>query len=416
MRNGSHGQQPTGTTRRKRRRSTRLNVVTAVVLGIAIVATVSTVSVIHSSVESASRYIISGIGLYYSYPYVGRHGGDGDRSIDNDGSSIKNTRHRVYCMVPTMDSDSEKAKWTAILETWGRHCDVLRFFVDGDEQGAWYYWNATVRAAPSSSSLGDNDDNEKATHVRAKVIQIKTLRPRLCVSRDADKAKAKPCRNIWEKVWRTWQYVDEHDADEADWYVKVDTDTFFFPQNLRDYVASMRYQPSDPYYFGHQLRHAGPMIAGSSSAFSREALRRLAASTGSNATDKRCADGHGVEEPFVGGCLYSKGVVPRDAFDERGREKFMVLTLGEHLTIVPSKDIRLVKKYYEWYFGFGNPQTNWGKDCCSDRPIALHRIQPDQMRAMYSLFTQQGNHSDDRGKFMDVEREYLSTVKSGFSI
>ena len=55
-------------------------------------------------------------------------------------------RSRVYCMVPTLEEAEQREYWKVILETWGRHCDVTRFFVDGDKEGQYYYFNTTVTA------------------------------------------------------------------------------------------------------------------------------------------------------------------------------------------------------------------------------------------------------------------------------
>ena len=39
----------------------------------------------------------------------------------------------------------------------------------------------------------------------------------------------KPCKHIWEKVWRSWIWVNEHEINSADFFLKVDSDTFLFP-------------------------------------------------------------------------------------------------------------------------------------------------------------------------------------------
>ena len=326
-------------------------------------------------------------------------------------------RPRVYCMVPTLEEAEQKEYWKVILETWGRHCDVIRFFVDGDMEGQYYYFNATV-TAPAITN-----DETKQTILRAKVVQINTRRTNIC--------DGKPCRHLWEKIWRCWQYVDRHDGDKADWFVKVDTDTFFFPENLRRYVTRMNLDPSQQHFFGHRLRHLRPTytIAGSSSVFSRGTLRVFSNSTGVGVDDQDCRDSDAeLEEPNVGACLRNKGVEARDAFDQDGKEQFMIFQPMHHLQIYPPKDGKPGKNWpndteHDWFLGHGNPQTNWGKDYPSESPIAFHAFKGkggrEKMMALYYLFTNQtaGNQGnvyryDEESK----ERDYFMSLDSGFPL
>merc|ERR1719334_710225 len=34
-------------------------------------------------------------------------------------------------------------------------------------------------------------------------------------------------RNIWDKVWKMWWHIFVHHIDDAEWFLKVDDDTFF---------------------------------------------------------------------------------------------------------------------------------------------------------------------------------------------
>ena len=325
-------------------------------------------------------------------------------------------RPRVYCMVPTLEEAEQKEYWKVILETWGHHCDVIRFFVDGDKEGQYYYFNATVTAPEIMTK-------KKQTALQAKVVQINTRRTNNC--------DGKPCRHLWEKIWRCWQFVDRHDGDKADWFVKVDTDTFFFPENLRRYVTRMKFDPSQQHFFGHRLRHLRPTytIAGSSSVFSRATLRLLSNSTGVDVADRDCRDSAAeLEEPIVGACLRNNGVEARDAFDEDGKEQFMIFQPMHHLQIYPPKDGKPGKnwpnstdKENDWFLGHGNPQTNWGKDYPSESPIAFHAFKGPagrvKMKALYSLFTDpRAGNQGDVYKYDEEskERDYFMSLDSGF--
>merc|ERR1719491_1780953 len=85
-----------------------------------------------------------------------------------------------------------------------------------------------------------------------------------------EKKKVANCRNIFEKIWRAWVYVVQgtggshvggsdndgaRDADKAEWFVKVDSDTFLFPENVGQYVTSRNWKHDEQHYFGHVLNH-----------------------------------------------------------------------------------------------------------------------------------------------------------------
>ena len=64
---------------------------------------------------------------------------------------------------------------------------------------------------------------------------------------------ARPCRHIWEKVWRMLVWTADNEAHLGDWFCKVDEDTYILPENLKAFVAMMGWDPRDNYYFGHKL-------------------------------------------------------------------------------------------------------------------------------------------------------------------
>ena len=60
-------------------------------------------------------------------------------------------------------------------------------------------------------------------------------------------------RNIWEKSWKTWYHTGKHHIDEAEWFLKIDDDTFFSPVNFKGFARY--FNPNKPYYMGHTLMH-----------------------------------------------------------------------------------------------------------------------------------------------------------------
>ena len=67
------------------------------------------------------------------------------------------------------------------------------------------------------------------------------------------------------------------ELDKADWFTKIDADTYLFADNFKHYVAEKNWLPSEHHYFGHVLMHrtdkirdAGvTIVAGAAVFFSR---------------------------------------------------------------------------------------------------------------------------------------------------
>ena len=116
-------------------------------------------------------------------------------AADGPGPPRAGAPPRLYCMVPSLWSPSKQLRWDEIADTWGRRCDVLRFFIDADP------------------------DAPVARSTRYEVVQIKMTRvhdPTCTNPRDKFK-----CRHIWEKMWRSWVWVSENEIGMADYFVKV---------------------------------------------------------------------------------------------------------------------------------------------------------------------------------------------------
>ena len=87
-------------------------------------------------------------------------------------------------------------------------------------------------------------------------------------------------RNIWDKVWRMWTHVFVHHIDDAEWFLKIDDDTFFSPIQFGGMVQYLN-PDNASYYLGHTLLHEWDrrniiFNAGACYAISRGVLRKLA--------------------------------------------------------------------------------------------------------------------------------------------
>lgn len=282
---------------------------------------------------------------------------------------------RIYCAMPVRWVSSEHRKLDAVLETWASSCDVHKLFVPLSDRPPKQYVSPNGR--------------------RVEIVALSLTYPTDC--------GGKSCRNIYDVMWHVWAHVYEHERNSADWFMKTDTDSFVWPSNLRKLIRKRGWKPSHPHYFGHVLRHANPsslagslMVAGSSSVFSAETLRRFATSLHTD----QCKNRPHVEEPPIGNCLYSLGVNAKDAFDEEGRESFMILPIGRHLNASKAE-------LPHWYIA-NIPQTHWGEDCCSYSPIAFHFIRPHQMRDIYHFLVTRKKSFPSY--LNDMELQYLKKV------
>ena len=140
-------------------------------------------------------------------------------------------------------------------------------------------------------------------------------------------------------------YVEENHLDQAEWFCKVDYDTFFFPDNVKYFVRHKGWDPYDEYhYFGHLIKHRQPhrldMIAGATACWSRKTLRDIAdvyrampegATTGER---ERCEDrAQATEEATTSLCLKQfLNVSAYPARDDELRECVTVAKFRDQLT------------------------------------------------------------------------------------
>ena len=225
-------------------------------------------------------------------------------------------------MVPGVWTPKFEARVREIDRTWGSRCDTLRYFVD-----------------PTHSRLPSN------------VVNVSTMRR---VPGEPMCPDNKPCRHIWEKVWRSWLWVAEHELHLADWFAKVDDDTFLFPENFRWFVQHRRLDPGATHYFGQKLFHTPkPIVSGVATFFSRATIRALgelyrkiprnpvAHGAKGHRAGYKCEDRAGAtEEISTAICLHSIGITATAIYDDERRE----------LVLIDSPDNMLLWKKLKWWY------------------------------------------------------------------
>ena len=291
-----------------------------------------------------------------------------------EGTAAHNN-NRLYCMVPFIWSSKYVHSYHAIIKTWGQRCDVIKFFVDpiiGDKETGFH----DMRTNSSTYTL-PND-----------VIVVHDMKRPWNVCLDYKEGN---CRNIWEKIWRSWIWVDDHgDTNTADWFVKIDADSYLFPENMKRYIIDKKWSADDHHYFGHKLKHKDgtgfpPLIAGAAVFMSRATVKAAASifrkfdSEKSDAWGARCQDEHtDQEEPITAVCLKNHFDIDAvETLDDAGQELVIV---GE------IEDVLLWNRTEqgEWWYWQNKPKIHpiTGKDnmhhCCGTLPIAFHGYKDSQ--------------------------------------
>ena len=286
--------------------------------------------------------------------------------------------HRVWCGVPSMWPTHEK-RMRAIARTWGPLCDHLVFFIDTTttlpptpvkrlQQVANQSGNAkhSGKGRPPKANPKLSTRN-KPSHIEGfSVVVLNTTFPQ------NDKA-----RNIWEKSWKMWRYLGQEKLDEADWFLKIDDDTFFSAINFKGFVRYLN--PEQPYYLGHTLMHLWKsrnivFNAGSCYALSRASLRVLTPVFSSSRflrpkrVDSRavslCIHRRGqFEDPSLGACLHMFGIEPLDTTTAQHRDRFSPLNEVGMFTL---------RKGDWWYFRHKPKEQALGPRAAATYPIAFH--------------------------------------------
>jgi len=267
----------------------------------------------------------------------------------------------LMCAVPAVWNEGSEDLFDAIMETWASRCDRLRFFID-----------------PTDAKIPS----------RFPVIQlamVRKLNERVCKD-------GKPCRHIWEKVWRMWLWVARHDIQHVHWFAKIDTDSYVFVNHFKEYIDEQGMRSDDAHYFGHKLYYQTPhYISGVATFYSREAIRRLAPQLAAMPREYgaredfqhgRCVDRDGATEERTSSlCLREVGIYAEDTVTDEGQERILLWRPQAHLE---KKRLNTSKGWY-WR---NKPSIKTDKECCSDKPIAFHPYKsPKELRKLHAQVT-----------------------------
>ncbi len=144
---------------------------------------------------------------------------------------------------------------------------------------------------------------------------------------------------LWVKTRRSLEYLYANYANQADWFLKVDDDTYVVMENLRYFLADK--DPSEPIYFGRRLQSGintdGYMSGGAGYVISKRGLAQVITKGFPNhpavCPSEEFVDSHpGIaEDRVLGICMQTAGVNAGDSRDAAGRERFHPLEAWELL-------------------------------------------------------------------------------------
>mmetsp|Transcript_30010 Transcript_30010/g.62727 ORF Transcript_30010/g.62727 Transcript_30010/m.62727 type:complete len:462 (+) Transcript_30010:73-1458(+) len=338
-------------------------------------------------------------------------------------NDAKYAKDRVYCMVPYVWN---QVFYDVIMKTWGKRCDVINFITDsvvkvgGEMHGDLVIKGDDISKDPNGYKLhtelppGSFPDN---------VHFINMTRP-WTGCKDKKTGKPKICRHIWEKMWQSWIYVGDNRLDQAEWFCKVDYDTYFFPENLQHYVRDIKnWDPiNEHHYFGALLYHQNNVrhsfVAGAAACWSRKTLAGIVdvyknMPKGYQGRYRgRCEDRPEASEEISTSLCLKEGlnVTAEAMVDDEMRE---------YVTLDPYHNVLTWNrtKQGEWWFWLNKP-ANAGQmeNCCAIRPMGMHKYKNKwQIEMLEEQFYGPTNNKEIT-KLNERTRRYVDKVRGAMEI
>jgi hypothetical protein len=345
---------------------------------------------------------------------------------------------RVYCMIPFIWNPKI---YHAIMSTWGQRCDTIHFLTDAMVGGELHGDHISFDTDNNYSNNNNNDGGEGTQPYwefppntfppNIKFINMTRSWEQcgITTNRHTGRSEHKVCRHIWEKMWRSWIYVSEHHLYDAEWFCKVDYDTFFFPDNLKYYVRDVKgWDPIlEHHYFGHVIQHRNrkdrPMVVGASACWSRKTLQGIAQvyrdmPKGSNRGERgKCEDrAHATEEVTTSQCLREHlNIEPEPARDDQLRE---YITIDQYPLVLSWNRT----EQGEWWYWKGKPKdAGQMENTIARRPIGIHKYKkPEEiLRLWQEFYGPRGNEALENvglGRHGEVAKKFVEEVRKAMGI
>ncbi|KAH9253709.1 hypothetical protein BASA81_008327 [Batrachochytrium salamandrivorans] len=192
-------------------------------------------------------------------------------------------------------------------------------------------------------------------------------------------------RDLWNQVSRGWLTVGQRHLEEFEWFIKLDSDSFLIPGNLR--LALKQFDPNSLRYFGHTIFEQNRRLddinaqfnVGAGYGISRGLLRKIlpyivrdgVANPSPVPEHKRCVDlvRWGEDVKFAD-CLrvVVPDLKPELMHDNHDRELFYPFEPSHHLLI-------LRPGVMDWFWrGKDLNHTRWRFGSLTSRPVLFHHV------------------------------------------
>ncbi|KAL8568517.1 hypothetical protein ACOMHN_066507 [Nucella lapillus] len=176
--------------------------------------------------------------------------------------------------------------------------------------------------------------------------------------------------HLTAKTMKGFRYIYEKHFNDADWFMKVDDDTYVIVENLRYFLSGEN--TSQPIYFGHHFKpivKQGYYSGGGGYVVSKEALRRFAVKGNDS---KICRQDGGAEDAEFGKCMERLGVKTANTTDALGRSRFHCFDPETHL----------FGGFPDWYLEYDANGARKGVNSISDYAITFHYVSVQKMQAL----------------------------------
>ncbi|CAH8510360.1 unnamed protein product [Schistosoma turkestanicum] len=177
---------------------------------------------------------------------------------------------------------------------------------------------------------------------------------------------------LWNKTAGAIKYIAKHFANDYDYFMKADDDSYVIVENLRKILQKQN--PDKPFIMGRRFKpfvKQGYMSGGGGYVLSRAGLLNIANGLETNPTC-RSKENVFAEDVKLGSCAEATNVTVVDSLDAEGRECFHPFSPLHMLTDNS-------KTYPDWFLEYNYHRIDTGFNCCSDYAVSFHYIEPEEM-------------------------------------
>lgn len=268
------------------------------------------------------------------------------RYSNSSGFIVTSQAHFLYDKVPVVcivfNPETSKGV-AAVVNTWGKHCNEIRFYLTTRGQ-------STEKVVFNQTEA--NIDNPQLLR-KVRVLELAT-----------NSEFALMCRSF-RQVFKLHRKRVKAGLEHAPWLLIAPENSFVLTENLRFYVAPMN--TSQPHYLGHAMKFWGSVYNWQQAGYTLS-WKTLEALVKKFPTDSECEKGGKFWKNgdwYLGKHLSSLGIKPIDTRDHIGRGRFNGYSMRKFL--VPGGVSAFERYWRDSYYGT-SPD---GPQCCSNFAITF---------------------------------------------